>query len=76
MYQVCICPDKQCPIHGEPVPQHMVDNTTAQRAVEAYKRRLVEKLKVGEPIHPAAKLVEKPETGLLKESLTSFPMNV
>ncbi len=31
-------------LETEPVPQHMVDNTTAQRAVEAYKRRLVEKL--------------------------------
>ena len=29
MYQVCICPDKQCPIHGEPVPYTLTTSSTS-----------------------------------------------
>lgn len=28
MYQVCICPDKQCPIHGEPIPYTLTTSST------------------------------------------------
>ena len=37
-------------------------------AVEAYKRRLVEKLKVGEPIHPAAKEARDRAIKLVEET--------